>query len=358
MLPIGMLALAATVVTAENWRPALKMAAAALAIMSMIGCVYFVPLSLSRGHLTLGEAGRSVYTVNVDQASPHWYLQSIGSATGSFLHPPQRIFADPPAYAFPFPIRVTEPLRFDQSYWLAGVHPHLDVRREIAAIKLSVHTFVKLFRELFVVLGLILVFLILSKGKQQLLHGLTRAWPVWLVGLAGCLMYAVVVVEPRYVTAFLTLVCIGILVGLPVPARFSRGITLVVVIATTFVLLAPVAVRVYAAKAPSKNESLEAAEVLEGLGIKAGDTVARISAGNADLTVERVLRVEIVAEVDHNRSADFWRSPVATQVSLLQQFASHGAKAVIASSPELNAENQSQWIHLGSTHYWVWRPRA
>lgn len=356
MLPIGLLMLASTLFIVEDWRPALKMAAAAAVLMFLIGCLYFVPLSLQRGHFTLGEAGRSVYTVNVDQASPHWYLQTIGSAKGSFLHPPQKIFSDPPTYAFPFPFRVTEPLRYDQSYWLAGVRPHLALGREAAAIKLSIKTFARLFRELGVVLGTILVLAFLCGGKDQIRAALLRAWPVWSIGLVGCAMYAVIVVEPRYVTAFLTLFCVGILVGLPIPAELGHKIAQLAVIATVALLLIPVAHRVYAAYAPHTNESFEAAQVLQGLGIKAEDHVARIGVGNADITVERILRTEIVAEVDKDRSTEFWKAPLSTQQALLNVFASQGVKAVIATSPALNAENHLEWIHLGSTQYWAWIP--
>jgi len=72
--------------------------------------------------------------------------------------------------------------------------------------------------------------------------------------------------------------------------------------------------------------------------------------------VERILRVEIVAEVDHTRSAEFWSAPVTTQQALLQTLASRGVKAVVATSPLLNPGNQSEWIHLGSTRYWAWLP--
>lgn len=356
MLPIGLLMLATTFFLVENWRPAVKMVPIAAVLMFAIGCLYFVPLSIQRGRFTLGEAGRSVYTVNVDQARPHWYLQSTGSAKGSFLHPPQKIFSDPPAYAFPFQPRVIEPLRFDQSYWLAGVRPHFDLRRELAAIKMSVRVFAYLLRQLGVVLGTMFVLLFLCGTREQITAALLRAWPVWLVGLAGCLMYAVIVVESRYVTAFLTLFCIGMLVGVSLPAQMSRKFAQLIVFATIIFLLFPLVHQVYTAYTPSRNEPMEAAQALQQFGIKAGDPVARISPSNADLTVERILRAEIIAEVDKDRSGDFWKAPLGTQQALLQAFAAQGVKAVIATSPVLNADNQSEWIHLGSTQYWAWRP--
>jgi hypothetical protein len=354
MLPLGFLALASTLFLVENWRPAVKMAAAALAIMVLIGCFYFVPLSLQRGRLTLGDAGKCVYITNVDQAMPHWYLQDPGSAKGSFLHPPKKIFSDPPAYAFAVPAAVTEPLRFDQSYWMAGVKPHFVLGRELTAIKTNVRTFAKLFLELGVVLGTLIVLAFL--GRRQIKVSLLRAWPAWLIGAAGCMIYVVIWVEPRYVTAFLTLVLIGLLVGLPVPVAVGRRIAQLIVVATIALLLVPVALHVYRAPRARGNVSLEAAQALENLGVKPGDPIARISSGSADLVVERILRSQIIAEVDRARVAEFWNASLATQESLLREFATQGAKVVIATSPHLTAENQPEWTRLGTTPYWVWRP--
>ncbi len=355
MLPIGCLALASTFFLVQHWRPAVKMAAVTLAIMVLIGSLYFVPLSLQRGRLTLGDAGKCVYITNVDQATPHWYLQDSGSAKGSFLHPPKKIFSDPPAYAFAIPPKVTEPLRFDQSYWMAGVRPHFVLGRQIAVMKTNLRTFTKLFAELRVVLGTIFV-LAFFGGMRQIRSAVLRAWPVWLIGLAGCMMYAVIWVEPRYVSAFLTLGLIGLLVGLPIPTVTGRKIAQFAVIATIAALFIPVAVHVYRTPRPGGNVSLEAARALVSLGVKAGDPVARISPSSADLVVERILRSQIIAEVDHDRAAEFWSSPLSTQESLLKEFAAQGAKVVIATSPKLTAENQSEWSRLGSTEYWAWRP--
>ena len=324
--------------------------------MLVIGALYFVPLSIRQGHFTLGEAGKCVYLSNVDQVNPHWYLQNPGSATGSFLHPPKKIFSDPPAYAFAIPAVVTEPLRFDQSYWMAGVRPHFVLQRQITTMKSNLRTFGKLFFELGSVFGAILVLAFLCGSRKMAIKALARAWPVWLIGMAGCLMYAAVWVEPRYVTAFLTLICVGLLVGFPVPSGTRRKIAQFVVIGASVILLFPVAADVYRSRAVRTNLDSEAAQALENLGIRAGDPVARISPSSADLVVERILRAEIVAEVDHDHSNDFWRASLATQQALLQAFAGQGVKAVIATSPVFNAENQSEWTRLGSTQYWVWRP--
>jgi hypothetical protein len=360
MLPVGVLLLATTLLAVENWRPAVKMAASALALMFLIGCLYFVPLSRQLGYFTLGEAGRFVYIVNVDEASPHWYLQTPGSAQGSYLHPPEKIFADPPAYAFAIPAAVTHPLRFDPSYWTVGLRPHFVRQREVAAVKANLLVLQELFSHLLIVIGAIFILAFLCGGKKQVVAAMAKAWPVWLIGLAGCLMYVAIFVDARYVAAFLTLFCVGVLVGFPIPVAAGRKIVQLVVIAIVVVLLYPILLDAYFSykQRPQSEVDFQAAQALTSLGLRPGDSVARISPFVFDFGAERILRVQIVAEVDHMHAKDFWTSPLQTQHDLLQAFASRGVKAVIATRPRLSAENQSQWSRLGATQYWVWRPNT
>src|SRR5436190_17389684 len=134
MLPIGVLILGLSFFVVEDWRPAVKMAAAALALAFLVGTPYYVPLSGQIGRFSLGESSTFNYVVHVDRASPQWYLQNSGYAAGSFAHSPEKIFADPPAYAFALPTLITHPLRFDPSYWLAGVRPRFAFKPEAKTI--------------------------------------------------------------------------------------------------------------------------------------------------------------------------------------------------------------------------------
>jgi len=358
MLPIGVAILAATLCVVADWRPALKMAASALAVMFLIGSLYFVPLSRQQGHFTLGESYSVNYVVHVDQASPHWYLQNPGDARGSFLHPPEKIFSDPPAYAFDTALPVTHPLRFDPLYWIDGVRPRFVWKRQIEAIMINLFSLKEPLRELRSVMGAVLVLAFLCSGRKQVMAALLSTWPIWLIGLAGCLMYIVVYVEPRYVAASLALFCVGLILGFPIPREIGPKVALLIVIATVPVLLYPMLRVTYIQYVHRQrfNAESQAAEALRSAGVNPGDRVGRISPIVYDYAVERILRVKVVAQVDHERISEFWNAPFATQQSLLHTFASRGVKAVIATSPRLSAENQSEWMRLGSTQYWVWRP--
>jgi len=358
MLPIGVLILAITLFVVKDWLPALKMAGAALALMFLIGSLYFIPLSRQLGHFTLGETSTLNYVVHVDEASPHWYLQDPGSARGSLLHPPHKIFSDPPAYAFPVPAAVTHPLRFDLLYWIAGLRPHFVWSRQIKAVMTNLSYLKEPMRELRAVAAAVLVLAFLCVGRKQIIAAIKKAWPVWLIGLAGCLMYLAIYVEPRYVAALFTLFFLGLILGFPVPRETGSKIAALTALAIAATLLYPITLKTTVGyiHRPHFNADFQAAQELLSLGVKPGDRVARITPIVYDYAVERILRVQIVAEVDRDHAGEFWDRPLAAQQDLLQAFAAQGARAVIATSPKLRAENQSAWKRLGETQYWVWRP--
>ena len=89
-----------------------------------------------------------------------------------------------------------------------------------------------------------------------------------------------------------------------------------------------------------------------------GDRVARISPLVSDYGAERILRVEVAAEVDYAHAQEFWSRPLRSEENLLHTFSARGVRAVIATSPNLNAQNAPEWKQLGSTQYWVWLPNS
>jgi hypothetical protein len=355
MLPIGLVILACVVVVENGRLRAIKMVAASAAIMLLISSLYFVPLSRARGKFTMGESGSFNYLVHVDGARPQRYLQDPGSGRGSFLHTPQIIFRSPRTYAFPMSEVVTHPLRFDPSDWTQGVRPHFDLRRQLRAIEQTLPDFRAILLPLCAFPFLVLILAYCASSKSKIAAALLRNWPLWLVGLAGCAMYAVVHVEPRYVGAFFLLFWFGIFAGFRLPRRSSRAMAYLLAMTALF----PICVltvkhfRADIGLARRPNVEAEAAADLQRLGLHPGDRVGFISAGIQDLALERITRVEIIAEVDRLLTAEFWSATPATQEQLLETMVSYGVTAVVASPPE-SAPPRAPWMRLGDTRYWVW----
>jgi hypothetical protein len=355
MLPIGLVILTCVVVV-EKWRlRAIKMVAASAAIMLLISSLYFVPLSRARGKFTMGESGSFNYLVHVDGARPQRYLQDPGSGRGAFLYTPQVIFGSPRTYTFPMSEVVTFPLRYDPSYWTQGVRPHFDLRRQLHAIRRTLPDFRSILLPLCPFVLIVLISAYYARRKTEIAAALLRNWPLWLVGLAGCVMYAAVHVEPRYVGAFFLLFWFGIGAGFGLPRRASRAMAYLLAI-TALLPICVLTLRHFRADirlARRPNIEAEAAADLQRLGLHAGERVGFISAGIQDFAVERITRVEIIAEVDSALTAEFWSASPATQEQLLETMVSHGVEAVIG-SPQESVLPRAPWMRLGDTRYWVW----
>src|SRR5262249_22923932 len=196
--------------------------------------------------------------------------------------------------------------------------------------------------------------------RAHRLSRLRAIWPLLLIGLAGCAPYIPVHMEARYVVEFIALFWFGIFLGLESPVALNGS----AMMACTLLVCAPLLLlpmgQIYMKRANLRrtNQDAQAAAELATLGVKSGDKVGRISPIVLDLGIERIARLEVTAEVDFAHAEEFWSAPPDTQSTLLNLFASKGARAVIATIKPPMAEPPSGWKRLGSTKYWVWLPKS
>jgi hypothetical protein len=360
MLPLSFLMFAASLFLVESWRPAMRMALASLLMVFAIGSLYFVPLSIKRGRLTLGQSGEFNYFMHVDRGGPPWYMQEPGHGSGAFTHPPLKVYSSPPAYFFGRAELVTHPLRFDPSEWMDGVHARFNFRRQVGESLDNIRELAIAMRALLPMLMALLLGIFLVPGNRSL-YKLEATWPLLLIGVAGSAMYVAVHLEARYIGAFVALFFCGLLYApFELPRSLNRNLLLICGIVIAAACLVPALVQTWVHYQRHGREpdflSLAAVE-LQSLGIRPGDRVARISPFAYDLAVARAAQVEIVAEVDLKRVKEFWDAPLATQNEILRIFSSLGAKAVVATVPQLTPVNQSEWRHLGTGQEWVWFPQ-
>ncbi len=289
ILPLGIFIIAATLLAVQNWSSAFKMAAASLLIFLSVGGFYFVPLSVTRGYFTFGESAAFNYLAYINRARPMWYMQDPGSASGHFLHSPEKIYPAPSAYAFAHSSLVTHPLRFDPSDLIAGVRPRFVLRDQVRGCIASARRLFGLLAGLSPAVLLAFALAVVSWKRRLLIASLKTAWPVWLVGLAGCAMYVPMHVEPRYVGASLALFWLGLILSFDVPGtvrpRIVFASTIFVVAALTFPLIVGGGMR-YFESSRIHNADADAAAELARLGIKPGDKVGRISPTVTDLGIE------------------------------------------------------------------------
>lgn len=355
MLPIGMLILASSVMVVSEWRRAIPMAAGAGIILLLIGSLYFVPLSRSLGHFTLGESGNFNYILYADHANPTWYLTNPGKAKGTAIHRVHQILDDPATYEFSIGLPVTHPLRFDPSYWTQGLKPAFNFHGQLAAIRKNLPLIKPILKELAgITMGFLILFSISGTGSSRW-RDLIDGWPLWLVGFAGILMYAPIHVESRYVGAFCLLFWMGLFLALRLSNKHPKVVA-AVVLASSASLLMAATITAYAPRHyrwnTRNNVDAQVAEALLEVGTHPGDPVARITTGGF-LGWARAAGVTVISEVDLEEGAvKFWTSDSATQARVLEALRKTGVKSVVGHSWE--DVTAPGWHRVQKSHYWIY----
>ncbi len=350
MLPIGMVVITCSVIAAQEWRRRLPMAIGSLLVLLLVGAFYFVPLSLQLHRFSLGESSRFNYLAHVNHALDNWYGGPEMDRFGVPLHRARRIFGSPATYEFAISEPTTHPLRLDPSYWTDGLKPKFIFGDQLRALAANLRIYRSMLPTLdMIIIGSLLLYLISGVNSVRETAAL---FPLWLVGLAGVSMYALVHVEDRYVGAFFLLLWLGLLAGLAFSTRGRKVAIGVACAMTAGVLLTLIlqARRDYL-HPHERNQQAVVASMLPNYGVHVGDAVARISS-SPDLGWARAARVTIVSEVDWQQGArSFWTDSPQTQQQVLAAIAGTGAKIVVGRLVGRSAPQD--WQRLGNSDYWV-----
>ncbi len=357
--PLAVVFFAASWFFAGGWRKAAPRVFLAVFVFLVIAAVWFVPLSRAKGHFTFGESARFNYVRHVNGASPRVYLQSPGTASGHFIHPVRKIFDTPPIYEFATPLKGTLPVWYDPSYWAAGVVPKISLRRELSVILHWLTFYLDSFFASQTALFVGFVVLCFIAGRSLFLSQMAARWPVWLIGLAGLGMYALIHTELRYVAVFFTLFWVGLYSGLNMPpGPLGRRLVGLVVVAVVIAIATPTVLasvgHLGQALKRQPHNHWQVAEDLRALGVKPGDQVARFPA-HYGLAWARLLKVTVVAQVPVENSMDYWYAKPEVQSQVIETLRRLGVRAIVAEqvpSDDAHAPGP-EWHKLGDGRYYA-----
>lgn len=339
-----------------SYANALARSALATAAFLLVGSPLIFALSHEKHRVTFGDSGRIAYAELVNGAPiwTHWQGQPAGA--GSPAHPTRKVFANPPIYEFAEPIGGSYPPWYDPSYWYEGIRPHFSWKGQLRVLFRSANQYLKLFSRSGA-LYVVFLALIVQVGKRGKWHwGGAPLRLVWLPSLAALAMYALVLVEQRYVGPFALVLLLWVLTS----ARFSvkdaetvrKRTVPVVVLALALAMAWPVARDLREALANRPYEPWKVAVGLEEMGISPGTRVGSIGTGLSAYWAH-LARVKIIAEVPEKDQSSFWAVDSARKQEALRKFSELGAKAVVMRSPEPPKDG---WQRVGQTHYYIWRP--
>jgi hypothetical protein len=219
MLPVALVFVLVAFLPARNpRRSALSLLSAGIAFV-MVTAPFIYGLSSKEGHLTFGDTGRLNYAWYVN-GTPQLNWQGEIPGHGKPKHPTRIIYPAPPVYEFAGPIGGTYPVWTDPSYWNEGVRARLNWRQQARALLKNL----KKYRELLwtdqssLVTGVLMLLLTTALVAKRRLPSLVRG-DLLLISIAPAVMYALVVVQSRYLGAFVVLFWLALLPEIRLPAN-------------------------------------------------------------------------------------------------------------------------------------------
>jgi hypothetical protein len=249
--------------------------AVALSVLTflLVSTPLVVKMSKRVGHLSTSEAGPLNYALFINglPGPPSWGP----GVNGTPEHLPRTILRHPVILEFATPIRGTNPLGYDPTYWFAGMRPHFDLRQQLAVIKVNLRYCLGALSEMTaLVCGALILFLLNPRGilrqrPRNLLWWLTL-WPV-----AVCGMYDLVYVEARYVFGYLALLSLSLYAFLW--KEVDHATRSAVLGAVLLVLLVPSmrdVIKAFANRTTGTPEYIRVGEALHAEGVRPGDSIA------------------------------------------------------------------------------------
>lgn len=333
----------------------------ATTVFAAIALPWVMALSATKHRLTFGDVGRIAYATVVNRAprAVHWQGQPV--CTGTPAHPTRKIFSDPDVFEFASPVPGTYPPWYDPSYWYEGVHICLSVRQQLFALYRSANVYLKLFSKSGVLWIVVVAYWLF--GRRALLLGCLSegAWLALLPCAAALAMYALVLVEFRYVAPFALTLLMAAFASLRLADGPSEGAERPFTRFRAVVALAPALAVAWTVGRDAINtirnnpsEPWIAAQQLHALGIMPGSDVAYIGTG-LEAYWAHLASVRIVADLADPEVPRFVAADSQRRQRILALFSSLGAKAVVTRNAGV-ASSAEGWRPISGTHLFVWLP--
>jgi hypothetical protein len=341
--------------TRGSLRPAVAPMLAALVVFFVIASPFILVLSHAKGRPTFGDSGKIAYAEYLSGGAPlnvHW--QGGPTGMGIPAHPTRKILSSPPLYEFAQPIAGSYPPWYDPSYWYEGIAPHFSLKGQLRVLFRAANAYLKMFSKngaLYVVS--LAIFLIVRKTGSW--ESLTKEmWLIFLPSMAALILYALVLVEFRYVSPFALVLLLWILsrarVKTSANPKYLNSTGAVIVGAFAVGLMWPVGQDADGIVRSRPFEQWKVAQGLHKMGVPAGAPIGFIGKGTRAYWAH-LAGLVIVAEIPEEGQLAFRAADDTKKQQVLEKFAESGAMAVVMKSTErVPAED---WQQIGETPYYL-----
>ncbi len=316
----------------------------AIVVFLLISLPFIAIISNAKGKLTLGEAGRVTYVRHVIGIPyPHWQGDPAHNIVPAHLS--RVIHHSPAVYEFGEPIGGTYSIVLDPSYWYEGITAPVTFKQLLSLLLASGSHYLELFlQKQGILLACVLILYIMGQKQKRTFAEILRQWAFVIPAVAAFGLYALVLVEDRYVGVFILLFWTDILATIRLPEMPNRKAWLNAFCAVAaFGLLSNIILfnlDGFTRLNPAMNSNFEqpsappagpiaVAQSLHELGIERGDKVGVIGYAY-EAYWARLAKVRITAEMLDADAAELWDGDSAVRQSVLQAFANSGVDAVVA----------------------------
>jgi hypothetical protein len=334
-----------------NWRQRLL----APALFVAVSLPLVAALSLEKGRLTLGDAGRVNRGWYVNRYPMIWTGEPPGS--GKPVHPPVVAHENPLVIEYPDGAGKSYPFFDDPSYWTEGMTPHADLRGQV-------RTTLKQLRYYWFSIGpLVLAVALLSLKARPRTVVLRELGAVpslsisMLVLIAG---YATIVTQTRFIAGSAVILT---MLGFdafrraarppptPILATIAATLSLVLVSNSADVVHQSLMVVREARGTHVPNDHFAVATALSKAGLKPGDKVAVVGSAMQSYWA-RLAGVRIAAEVPPYARKNYWGGTDSVRSAVDAAFWRSGARAIIASGRSVRGDVPG-WEPLPANGYFV-----
>ncbi len=339
---------------------------------ALVAGPWITALSNAKGRYTFGDAGRLNYRWLVGpRANPlEWGGQTEEGE--NLVHPPRRLWTDPPVFEFATPVAGTFPLWYGSSDWLEGWKFHFSWAGQTRVLRQSYSRYWEILDHQKEYLVLLLVLIIVQGTVFDYFKAFLRSWVLWLPATAAFGMYALVLVEPRYTAAFVVMLWMSLFVAVRLPRedmvqQFARCAVVATVLTTgAGILRGAITDFHHSILRRAPNEQAEVAEGLRKLGVLEGQSLATIGIPRDSFYWARLAGVRVVSEIPTPNVNQYWFASSGTQERVRSLFAQTGAVAIVTDTmpsevtyPESTTSvSLPGWERIGSTSYFLFPLRT
>jgi len=361
MLPLAVVFLVASArVLEDRARRTAHLAAATISLMA-VTIPFVAALSLANGRPTLGDSAMLNYLWRIDGA-PFVHWQGGPGNIGQPLHHSTLLLERPATFRFDSPFPVTYSAWYAPEYWFSGATPAFEWRGQLRAIADALIVYGQLALDLCVPLAGLAILLALHP------HFMFRETGPWIVlvapAVAAAAMYAVVLVEARYMAPFLVLLMLGLVSLVQLPKTGWRAalvvpFSVVVLLAmllriswTTSEIGGSMLAQVMHDRLLAADDHSQVADALRSAGIRPGDPVA---SGNRAFNAywARLARVPIVAEVTGYDATAILEADAEARSAAQRQLLAQPVRAVVAYSWPAHT-GDAGWQPVDGTGYFYY----